>query len=50
MNSKFINYINIFENGEKISLQTITTKYSVFFVVGTLFLLIGVYKNKKNYY
>ncbi|MBZ9637734.1 ABC transporter permease [Clostridium sp. FP1] len=50
INSKSFNYISIFENGEKISLQAIITKYSVFFIVGILFLIIGVYKNKKIYY
>ncbi len=49
IDSKFTSYISIFENGEKILLHTIITKYSVFFLLGVLFLIIGIYKNKKFY-
>lgn len=47
INSKFINYISIFQKEEEILLQNITTKYSIYFLVGTLFLIIGMYKNKR---
>lgn len=49
IDSKFTRYISIFENGEKILLHTIITKYSVVFLLGILFLIIGIYKNKKLY-
>lgn len=50
INSEFINYINIFGTGDRISLHTITTKYFIFFLVGILFLIVGMYKNKRFYY
>ena len=50
INSEIANYISIFENGEKIILKTITTKYLLVLLVSLVFLMIGVYKNKKFYY
>ncbi|MEA4825948.1 MAG: ABC transporter permease [Clostridium sp.] len=50
MNFKCINYISIFENGMKVSLETIITKYSIFLLLGILFLIIGIYKNKRFYF
>lgn len=49
-NSEIVNYISIFEKGEKIILRTITTKYSLVLLLSIVFFIIGVYKNKKFYY
>nr|KEI06297.1 ABC transporter permease [Clostridium sp. K25] len=46
---EFIKYMSIFEGGQILSVQLIFTKYAVFFLVGILFLLIGMYKNKHFY-
>lgn len=50
INSEIANYISIFENGEKIILKTITTKYLLVLLVSLVFLMIGIYKNKRFYY
>lgn len=49
VNSKLSNYISIFENGKRITFQIITTKYLLVSILGILFLLAGVYRNKKFY-
>lgn len=50
MNSDFINFISIFENGKMIKLDVIISKYLIVMVLSGLLFIIGVYKNNKYYY
>ncbi|MBW4827240.1 MAG: ABC transporter permease [Clostridiaceae bacterium] len=50
IDSEIIDYITIFENGEKIILPTIVTKYLIILLLSIVFLIIGIYKNKRIYY
>jgi hypothetical protein len=50
IDSKYIKYISVFENGQRVVFQTIITKYFIFCLLGFLFLIIGIYKNKRFYY
>lgn len=46
---EFTKYISIFQGEQIISMQLIGTKYFIFLLIGILFLIIGVYKNKRFY-
>ncbi len=50
INSDIANYISIFENGNRITMNAIATKYLGFLLLSIAFLVIGVYKNKRFYY
>lgn len=50
INSNIANYISIFENGNRITMNAIATKYLGFLLLSIAFLVIGVYKNKRFYY
>lgn len=47
--SELTTYISIFENGNRVTIHVIITKYLVVLLLSVVFLVIGVYKNKKFY-
>ncbi|WDV47083.1 ABC transporter permease [Clostridiaceae bacterium M8S5] len=50
IDSKFAEYISIFEYGFGEAFSNVLSKYIVIITVSVFFLIIGVYKNKRYYY
>lgn len=50
INSEIVNYISIFHYGENLTVKTIITKYVLILLVSIVFLIAGVYQNKRFYY
>lgn len=50
IDSEIVNYISIFHYGENLTIETIITKYVLILLVSIVFLIAGVYQNKRFYY
>lgn len=50
INSEIATYISIFENGNRITIDSIANKYLGILLISIVLLLVGVYRNKRFYY